>query len=236
MLQVRPLAAGAISTRPGSFQPPRKDSSASAGVCPAPCRTTDERALTWAGRGDAHASGLPVLEPEHVLAGAAGRPVATASFRSSAPQPDASATARTIGASLTRRRRLHLRRLRHHRPRSRRRSRPTRRRAAQAPSRTRPRGRRCSSTSVPSEVAVGPDPVERAGRGQRLGHVQLRPLQDALGDPERDPVDEKALPELERRGRRRCRAGGSRSGSGGKLPSARPRPARPGCAAARVGG
>ncbi len=37
---------------------------------------------------------------------------------------------------------------------------------------------------------------------QRLGHVELRALEDALGDPERDAVDEVALPELERR--RRC--------------------------------
>ena len=31
---------------------------------------------------------------------------------------------------------------------------------------------------------------------------ELRALEHALGDPERDPVDEEALPELERRGRR----------------------------------
>ena len=35
-----------------------------------------------------------------------------------------------------------------------------------------------------------------------LRHVQLRPLQHALGDSERDAVDEVALPERERRGRR----------------------------------
>ena len=34
-----------------------------------------------------------------------------------------------------------------------------------------------------------------------LGHVELRALEDALGDPERDPVDEVPLPQLERRGR-----------------------------------
>ncbi len=37
---------------------------------------------------------------------------------------------------------------------------------------------------------------------ERLRHVQLRPLQHALGDPECDAVDEVALPERERRGRR----------------------------------
>ena len=52
----------------------------------------------------------------------------------------------------------------------------------------------------------GPDPVERARLRERLGHVQLRALQHALGDPERDPVDEVALPELERRGRRHVEA------------------------------
>ena len=37
---------------------------------------------------------------------------------------------------------------------------------------------------------------------ERLGHVQVRALQDAFGDSERDAVDEVALPELERgRGR-----------------------------------
>ena len=35
-----------------------------------------------------------------------------------------------------------------------------------------------------------------------LGHVQVRGLEDAVGNPERDPVDEKALPQLERGGRR----------------------------------
>ena len=48
----------------------------------------------------------------------------------------------------------------------------------------------------------GPDPVERARVRQSLRHVQLRALQHALGQPERDPVDEQALPELERGGRR----------------------------------
>ena len=37
---------------------------------------------------------------------------------------------------------------------------------------------------------------------QCLGHVELRALEHALGDPERDPVDEVALPQFERRGRR----------------------------------
>jgi len=37
---------------------------------------------------------------------------------------------------------------------------------------------------------------------QLLGHVQVGSLEDALGDPEGDPVDEQALPELER-----CRRG-----------------------------
>ena len=37
---------------------------------------------------------------------------------------------------------------------------------------------------------------------ERLRHVQLRALQHALGDSERDAVDEVALPERERRGRR----------------------------------
>ena len=37
---------------------------------------------------------------------------------------------------------------------------------------------------------------------ERLRHVQLRSLQHALGDSERDAVDEVALPERERRGRR----------------------------------
>ena len=53
-----------------------------------------------------------------------------------------------------------------------------------------------------AEVAVRSDPVERARLRQRFGHVQLRALQHPLGEPERDPVDEEALPELERRGRR----------------------------------
>ena len=51
------------------------------------------------------------------------------------------------------------------------------------------------------------DPVERACRGERLGHVQLRALEDALRDPEGDAVDEVALPELERRRRRDVEAG-----------------------------
>src|SRR5687768_10395272 len=40
MLHVCPFAAGAIRTRPGVFQPPRKASRALAGVPPAPWRTT----------------------------------------------------------------------------------------------------------------------------------------------------------------------------------------------------
>ena len=66
---------------------------------------------------------------------------------------------------------------------------------------------------IPSEVAPEPrspygrDPVDRARVVQLLRHVQLRALEDALGDPERDAVDEEALPELEGRGRRLLQAG-----------------------------
>jgi hypothetical protein len=54
---------------------------------------------------------------------------------------------------------------------------------------------------------VRPDPVERARLRQRLRHVQLRSLEHALRDPERNPVDEEPLPQLERRGGRDVEAG-----------------------------
>src|SRR4029077_607984 len=53
-----------------------------------------------------------------------------------------------------------------------------------------------------AEVAGRADPEDRALVVQFLGHVQVGALEHALRDPERDPVDEEALPELERRGRR----------------------------------
>src|SRR4051812_19342553 len=53
-----------------------------------------------------------------------------------------------------------------------------------------------------AEVAGRADPEDRARLVELLGHVQLRVLQHALGDPEGDPVDEVALPELERCRRR----------------------------------
>ena len=70
---------------------------------------------------------------------------------------------------------------------------------------------------------------------QLLGHVEVRPLQDALGDPERDPVDEKALPERERRRRRLLQAWEVRQVAAERLPAlgflpACARPATPGAA------
>src|SRR5262245_6069443 len=52
------------------------------------------------------------------------------------------------------------------------------------------------------EVAPGRDPVDRARLVEGFGHVQLCALENTLRDPEGDPVDEVALPQLERR--RRC--------------------------------
>ena len=54
------------------------------------------------------------------------------------------------------------------------------------------------------EDAGGVD--DGGGLVQLLRHVELRALQDALRDPEGDAVDEVALPELERRGRRLLQA------------------------------
>src|SRR6266540_3013410 len=52
-----------------------------------------------------------------------------------------------------------------------------------------------------AEIAVGCDPVDVALVVKLLGHVQLCALQHALGDAERDAVDEEPLPQLECRGR-----------------------------------
>ena len=121
--------------------------------------------------------------------------------------------------------RRRLRRRHRRLPRSRRRLRPSPSSAVPARCRSRRRGRRSRGCDAGAEVAARRDPVDRARLVQRLGHVDLRALEDAVGDPEGDPVHEEALPEGERRGRRLLRAAGSRSGSGGTRPSARPRPA-----------
>src|SRR6188508_2259788 len=63
------------------------------------------------------------------------------------------------------------------------------------------------------------DPVDRALVVQRLGHQEMGALEHALGDPERDPVDEVALPELERRGRRLLQAGEVREVAAERLPA-----------------
>ena len=57
------------------------------------------------------------------------------------------------------------------------------------------------------------------------GHQQLRALQHALGDPERDPVDEEALPELEGRGRRLAETREVHEVAAESAPSAQPPPA-----------
>src|SRR3990172_9367069 len=53
-----------------------------------------------------------------------------------------------------------------------------------------------------AEVATGGDPVDRTRLVERLWHVELRALENALGDAECDPIDEVPLPQLERRRRR----------------------------------
>ena len=53
----------------------------------------------------------------------------------------------------------------------------------------------------PRSGPIRDDPVDRAGPVDLLRHEQVCALQHALGDPERDPVDEEALPQLERGGR-----------------------------------
>ncbi len=86
------------------------------------------------------------------------------------------------------------------------------------------------------EVAVQARSSRSRSPRERLGHVELRTLEDALGDPERDPVDEEALPELRASRAAPPGAEGSRRGSGGTPPSAPPPPARAACDAARGGG
>ena len=61
---------------------------------------------------------------------------------------------------------------------------------------------------------------------QSLGHQQVRGLQHALGDAERDPVDEVALPELERRRRRLLQPREVGEIAAERLPALRLRPRR----------
>ena len=53
-----------------------------------------------------------------------------------------------------------------------------------------------------AELATVRDPVDRRCLRELLGHSKMGRLQDTVGDPEGDPVDEEPLPEGERRGRR----------------------------------
>ena len=53
-----------------------------------------------------------------------------------------------------------------------------------------------------AEIAARRDPVHRRRGRHRLGHGEVRGLEHALGDAERDPVDEQLLPERKRRRRR----------------------------------
>ena len=93
-----------------------------------------------------------------------------------------------------------------------------------------------SAVGARAEVAVGADPVDRARLRELLRHVQLRALEHALGDPERDPVDEVALPELERRGRRLVEAREVGQVAAERLPALCLELRVRACAGARAGG
>ena len=106
----------------------------------------------------------------------------------------------------TRRRRPRHRRRRRP-PRSRRRRRPSpRTRAARARSRTPTRDRRSRARWRRSRDRRWARSSRSSSSCELFGHRDVRRLEHALGDPEGDPVDEVALPQLERRGRRLLQA------------------------------